>query len=185
MTIGRLILAPADPQAVLPSAQVLAQLQRLELCGDMLPGRADQYAVGEAFMQWISFAGCSPFIRYEPESAEDEAFCHLRLWQAEGERPGFFSGPNSKPPSCPHCGKALTEWQAMMSRWQQGGEMGNCRHCSTALDPLQLNWRRHAGLGKTLVAIYNIFPGEARPLTALLERLGEIDESGPWIYFYG
>jgi hypothetical protein len=184
LATGSLILLPPDPLLLLPAEPLLARLRELELCADTLADRPGRLAIGPAFMQWISFAGCSAFIRFAPESAEDEAFCHLRLQQVEAAQPQFLSSSQTKPPTCPHCRKALLDWQPLMRQWQRDRANFPCPHCAQAIDPLGLNWRRHAGLGRTWVEIFNIFPGEARPVPGLLQQLGALSGGQDWGYCY-
>ena len=183
MATGRLILAPRDPYLLLGQAPLLAALQGLKLTGAPLPNRSLAYSAGDAFMQWISFAGCSPFLRFEPESSEDDAFCHIRLTLVMGNQPLFLGGNNSKPPVCSHCKHTLTEWRQLMQQWQEDQPTPACSKCGTRIEPAGLNWRRHAGLGRTLVEIFNVFPAEAVPVPALFDRL--LQHTGcSWHYFY-
>lgn len=183
MSIGRLILTPRDPWLFLDQAPLLDGLRALRLAGAPLPDYPGGFEAGDAFMQWISFAGCSPYLRFEPESAADQAFCHLRLTLVEEAQPRFLAGGNSKPPACPHCRQAINPWRPLMARWQQEPGGLPCPRCGQTIDPLCLNWRRQAGVGRTLIELYNVFPGEAVPVAALFEHLQRIS-GGPWHHFY-
>jgi hypothetical protein len=80
---GRLVLTPQDPY-LLPDQpeSILDALHEIGFIGEALkepPG----YLPGERFMQLVSFMGCSPYIRLQPDGS-GEPFCHLRL---EGPHP--------------------------------------------------------------------------------------------------
>jgi hypothetical protein len=182
MSIGRLIIAPTDPWLGLSPQSLVSHLQQMGLCGEPLPDRPEHYAAGEDFLRWISFAGCSPFMRFEPESATDQAFCHLHIHRVDGQ-PLFVSGANSKPPTCPACRKALRDWRTLMRAWQQTSVPPHCPACDAAIAVDRLNWRRHAGLARTLVEIFNVFPGEAVPVDGLFAELKRLDGHA-WHYFF-
>ncbi|MEO5342648.1 MAG: hypothetical protein H7842_04810 [Gammaproteobacteria bacterium SHHR-1] len=184
MSTGQLYLCPAEPDLLLPAEPLLDLLQALQLCAEPLSGRDQAYAVGTDFMHWISFTGCSPLIRFSPESDQDRDFCHLRLHRISGPRPQFLYASNSRPPACPQCRKGLSGWLPLMQRWQLDGSALACPHCASHIDPRRLNWQRQAGMGRTLLEIFNIFPGEARPLPGLLEQLGKHHSGQAWRYFY-
>jgi hypothetical protein len=180
---GRLVIAPLDPWVAPDAAAVLARLQALEVCAEALPRWPGAYAAGLEFMRWISFAGCSAFVSFEPESAQDEAFCHLRLRQSHDEGPLFVFGRNTQVPICMDCKTPWQQWIALMPSWSVAQPPFYCQHCGVLLEPWRLNWRRQAGFGRLLLEFWNIFPGEARPLDALLAEL-EAVSGVPWRYFF-
>lgn len=184
MTTGRLILTPHSPYGLFESEGVAALLLELGLMGEPLRGVAhNAHAAGEDLMRWISFAGCSPFLRFEPSEAGDEDFCHVRITTHGGDAPVFYAGSNSKPPLCPHCRGTLREWRSMVENWVSQGTPWHCDGCGKTVAAPDMNWRRHAGFARGLVEIFSVFPGEAVPVPALLERLGQAG-CGPWRYFY-
>jgi len=176
MNDGRLLLHPRDPQAPSPErATLLRSLEGIGLLGAPLTG-ANEFLVGEQFLQWIAFMGCSPFVRLEPP-AEGGAFCHLALLGPYPE-PRLLSGRNTRPPQCPACGQRIASW-----REQSNQPRVRCEHCQTQSPLAALKWRRNAGLGRCFLEIRNIFPGEAAPVEGLLQRLEALG-AGPWDYFY-
>jgi hypothetical protein len=98
-------------------------------------------------------------------------------------QPRFLAGSNSKPPACPHCQQAISNWRLQMACWPQQASALCCPNCGAACDPVRLNWRRHAGFGRTLLELINVFPGEAVPVCALFDRLQQIS-GAPWHHFY-
>ena len=184
MNTGRLILTPQDPFHTLEYDALVTILTELGLAGIPLEGREYAYFAGDDLMQLITFAGCSPFLRFEPESPKDDDFCHVQLTlKSEAEDPLFLHGENSKPPACPNCRKPVKGWQEKMDSWQQTNGEWICEGCGESNSPMMLNWRKYAGFGRTLVEIFSIFPGEAVPVPSLLTGLEEKTDVG-WIYFY-
>ena len=184
MNSGRLILTPEDPYAIADREQLISLLGAMEIMGAPLEKRKNAFAGGEALMKWISFAGCSPFLRFEPEGPNDDDFCHLRITiHTTDEPPVFLYGEQTKPPACPHCRQPLKEWPPMVEQWRQSEAKWECSGCGKRVAAPEMNWRRYAGFAKTLVEIFSIFPGEAVPVPSLLGRLAE--ETGvKWHYFY-
>lgn len=183
---GRLVIAPLDPWVAPDAAAILERLITLEVCAEALPRWPGAYAAGLDFMRWISFAGCSAFVSFEPTSADDEAFCHLRLRQSPHQGPLFASGRTTQPPLCPGCKTAWQQWLELMPGWsavQPPLDALHCPACGTLLEPWRLNWRRQAGFGRLLLEFWNIFPGEARPVDALLVELETLSGT-PWRYFF-
>jgi len=184
MSTGRLILAPQDPFHIVEYDNLLDTLTSIGLAGPAVEGRENAFFAGDDLMQLITFAGCSPFLRFEPESPEDDDFCHLQLTlKSEKDDPLFLSGETSKPPACPHCRKPVKGWQEKMASWRQSKGEWLCEGCGESNSPMMLNWRKYAGFGRTLVEIFSIFPGEAVPVPTLLTGLKENTGVG-WIYFY-
>lgn len=186
MTTGRLLLTPNDPMASFDRDQAVALLHELEIIGEPLPRLApDAFAADSELMRWISFAGCSPFLRFEPEGEGDEDFCHVRLSPPAGDRPFFYSGDNTKPPTCPRCRQVVKEWRRLIEERRLGDRIWQCPGCGGATSASALNWRRHGGFACRFVAIHSVFPGEAAPVSALLDRLGRaLSDGAAWRYFY-
>lgn len=180
---GRLLLAPLDPWFAPDAAALLRHLQQIELCAEPLPQWPDAWAAGDDFMRWISFAGCSSFVNLEPESAGDEAFCHLRLLQSSTDQPLFVAGRSTKAPLCPECKTPWGQWPEAMPRWTGNSQTFACPNCASDLDPLKLNWRRQAGFGRLLLDFWNIFPGEARPIDGLFSELEKVTGTR-WGHFF-
>lgn len=184
MNTGRLILIPEDPNTTVGSERLIPLLATLGMIGAPLEERENAFSAGESLMKWISFAGCSPFLRFEPEGPDDNDFCHLRITTGNNDSlPVFLYGDATKPPICPYCRQPLKEWLPMALQWQKTGELWKCTGCGEKVAAPEMNWRRYAGFGKTLVEIFSIFPGEAVPVPSLLTALAE-GTGINWTYFY-
>ncbi len=173
---GRLVLTPRDPYFAPENPQALFDaLRDLGLIAS--PLEANQgYRLGEAFMQLITFLGCSPFIRLEADES-GEAFCHLRVEGPHAE-PRLLTGKNSLPPRCDACRKCINDWQS------QPAQLAECPHCGHRQDPVSYDFKQSAGCGRFLLKIENIFPQEAIPSSRLLDTLQQTCNGAPWHYFY-
>ncbi len=178
MSNGVLILAPGDPASRLPTREQLVHaLGDIGLLGAPLAGQDDTYLAGERFLQLITFMGCSPHVRLEPPVDGADAFCHLALL-GPYDRPRLLHGRNTRPPRCPRCKTAITNWREFVD-----ADTITCSHCGATCSMAQLEWRRNAGYGRLFIEIRNIFPGEAVPVDELMNRLRETG-GGEWGYFY-
>ena len=181
---GRLVLTPQDPYRLPPDPEALvADLQQIGLISQPLePGPG--YLLGDNFMQLVTFMGCSPYIRLEPDES-GEPFCHLLL-DGPHARPRLLTGKNTQPPRCASCRKRLNDWQRSFASWQAQGDgwQAACPHCGHRQDPATYDFRQTAGCGRLLLFLENIFPQEAIPSPRLLKTLESRTENRPWIYFY-
>jgi len=131
-------------------------------------------------MRLVTFLGCSPYLRMQPESEQDEDFCHLRFSNPYPE-PVFRCGKNTRPPICPACKQRVQGWSEMIEQWLQQGSC-LCPEAGAEISPLELRWRQNAGFGHFFIEIFSVFPSEAIPSPELLKELrGDGDE---WGYFY-
>jgi hypothetical protein len=173
---GRLVLTPQDPYLVPETPQVLLkELRVLGLIGAPLD-QNQAHLLGETFMQLITFMGCSPFIRVEPDES-GEPFCHLQV-DGPFPEPKLLVGKNSLPPRCKACRKRITDWQKSL------GQHAPCPHCGHQQDPASYDFKQSAGFGRFLLKIENIFPQEAIPTPRLLDTLQQASNDAPWHYFY-
>jgi hypothetical protein len=135
-------------------------------------------------MQLVTFMGCAPFIRLEPDES-GEPFCHL-LIDGPHPRPKPLFGKNTRPPRCAGCGKPLREWRTNLESWlgKADGWQTSCPLCGHHQDPVTYDFRHSAGCGRLLLCVENIFPQEAIPSLELLDALKRTSEGTPWHYFY-
>ena len=158
--------------------QVIQLLQRERLIGSSIEGMQSSYFAGEMFLQLITFMGCSPHIRFEPEDKRDKGYCYVTL--ADYETLQIRVSEHARPPRCSACKKPVGKaWQTAVSQ----AEMITCPHCHQQQWPDQLSWRNDSGMGRFFIEIHNVFPGEAQPVPRLLQQLQIIDAS-QWRYFY-
>ena len=164
---SRMVLFPADPLAApTDAAAFVVALTTRGLLGE--PWRDDRFLVGQRFMQDIVFVGCSPFLRVDPR--DDLRFCHLQL--EISEQPRFLRSADAGPPRCAECGAEVDE-----------RESGNfrCPDCDHELAAWQCRWRPGRAVhARSLLSIWTLQRGDARPTDELLAFLGEQLGGGPW-----
>ncbi|UCE88335.1 MAG: hypothetical protein JSW10_08210 [Pseudomonadota bacterium] len=157
------------------------------LAGPSLPGPDPHcYAAGAHFLELLTFLGCSPAVTLEPsaDAPSDQAFCYLRIkWGEHGME--FLKLRDDPMARCPACRKTPANWQASALGTDSltRAVTLSCPHCAAQIAPLDLDWRREAGLCSLRVEVVNIHPHEAVPVERLLARLAEVTGSA-WDYFY-
>lgn len=173
-----LYLAPLDPDAVCDRNDLEGVLHELGIIGDR-HGPAS-YRAGPGFARHVVFAGCSPRLVVEPPRDGGHGFCHVAL-HGPFERPRLVTGPNTRAPRCPACRAGIDDWR----RWLDGGPIGaqsaDCRRCGRRTVPQQLDWRQQAAVGRVLVELRNVFPGEGMPDDRLMAALHACSGSA-WRY---
>ena len=174
---GSLYLFPDDPLQAPDARAVLAALTELHLPGTLLSEAPlkQVFSAGEGFARHVVYAGCSPYLRFEPEAPHDRDFCHLALL-GPYEEPQVLTGENTVRPRCPHCRSRLPDWQQAL----RAGRLP-CPACGRELADWAWDWRQHAARGRVFVELRNVFPGEASPSDQLLGRLRE-QTGTAWAY---
>lgn len=163
---GSLYLFPASPQLSCDAAPLVEALQALAIIAK--PMRAHVWHAGEGFARHVIFAGCSPTLRFAPETPDDTQFCHVALHGPESA-PRIVSGANTVKPRCPHCRQRIADWANRLQ-----GIAAPCPGCGQTLQAIELDWRQHAALGRVLIEFRNVFPGEASPSDRLLADLQQV-----------
>ena len=181
---GRLVLAPETPARAAEPESLIRVLRDTGLIGVPLGnGQDPAFLVGDAFLQVITFMGCSPHVELTVP-AGGGSFCHVRL-HGPHPSPILMFGRNTRPPRCCACRKRVAEWTPQAQAWRRNPDMARveCPHCTRQQRPMDVLWRQDAGFGRSFVAIEDIFPGEAVPVPSLLQTLHR--ELGmPWRYFF-
>ncbi|MES9941655.1 MAG: hypothetical protein ABW104_01720 [Candidatus Thiodiazotropha sp. 6PLUC2] len=181
---GRLVLTPKNPYQLPENPEaIFSRLQEIGLIDTPLQ-TGHSYLPGEAFMQLITFMGCSPSIRLAPDDS-DQPFCHLLL-DGPYPRPKLIVGKNTLPPRCERCRKRLGDWQNTFKIWEAKGDgwQSECPHCGHLQDPATYDFKQSAGCGRFLLYLENIFPQEAIPAQSLLDSLKHSSKEEIWHFFY-
>lgn len=179
MNQGTLILHPVNPGSRPKLHRLRQLLTGMGLIGGAIAGQRENFYVGEQFLHLITFMGCSPHIRLEPQSGHDNGYCFIRL--KSFDTPQVLRSTHARPPRCQACAKPLAD--AWLEQFETHGAV-TCPHCRHHHQELrQLRWRNDSGMGRVFIEVHNIFPGEAQPVASLLRQLQEIDGS-EWRYFY-
>ena len=193
MTACKLILLPAEPQCPpLDREQLVSELQAIQMIGEPLAlDNGVFYPTGEQFLQQISFLGCSPLIELEPPSdpatlSADSAagrFCHVFLHCSISLC--LHADKQCPAPRCPKCRQPFSDWRDAFSTFQQNPTLAdwNCTGCGFSGQLSELSFHKAAGIGHTFIEIRGIYPAEAVPTDALLNRLQRLS-GGPWRTIY-
>ena len=178
---GRLLLCMQDPYLCPERSRLTAALSAAGFVGAPLPGQANAFAVGDEFLQLITFVGCSVRIELSPDA--DGPFCHVRLTGAF-RHPRFLSGHNTRAPRCHNCRTPLQSWREHQAQWSSGRTDDiPCPTCGEPRPPWAYDWKDQAGFGRVFIQVEEVFPGEAAPTPGFGELLAHISGSA-WQHFY-
>ena len=181
--IHRLILHPLDAESDFHDFAAITQLfTDMGLAGGVIPERTPaSLMLGPSFYQWITFMGCAPALKLEPDDAADEGFCHIRFVHHAAVQFRYLR-PEVKG-RCPACSKpGLTAETFVREHYLQQASW-TCSHCQQSCSPLALNWKNEAGLGRCFIEFMAVHPHEAVPVDGLLHKLAE-HTAIKWQYFY-
>ena len=163
----------------------IQQCQQMDLLAEPLNSKQnDHFFLGDRFMQYISFVGCSPFLKLKPETEHDNNFCQAMLSMPPSDI--HFLSPHPSPiPRCPHCKKPLSQITKILDTWKTNKQnlAVDCQSCQVSTELYQLDWRRSAAFCRFYLAFSHIYPKEAIPSDGLINWLN--DYSGQqWRYCY-
>jgi len=157
-----------------------SELVKLGLLGEAFEfGAETRYKLGERFYQLLSFMGCAPALKLEPEKDGDIHFCHFRF--AEQEQAVFRYLREESRARCPHCRKpsdtvAQVEPLFNKANWA-------CPLCQQVSSIDAINWKHEAGVSQFFIELIDVHPHEVVPTDGLLKELQNISGSS-WDYFY-
>jgi len=126
---------------------------------------------GPKLMEYITYLGCSPAL----SSGGAEASVRLHAY----DRPAWLGGEAIDRLRFPGCGHAITSGAALIEQ----GAPWQCPECGNHGDLASIGWRRSAARARLFIEISPIFPREAVPSDALLDRLQQVSGQ-PWRWFY-
>ena len=123
--------------------------------------------------------GCSPHVRFEPVSPDDDDYCYIRLLSYDSPR--LFHSDNSRTPACSYCRKPVAaDWQVMEN--PAAGKL-TCQHCMREQPLSELRWKQDAGMAAFFIEVNSIYPGEAQPVDSFMRQLEQATGS-EWRFFY-
>jgi hypothetical protein len=194
VSVCQLSLCPAIPESPRVALDILeTRLQAIGLIGPAFAcGTTTGYAVGERFLQLVTFLGCSPAIELDPPAdasartaaCESGRLCHVRLSQTRNGL-SFRADVRMPAPRCPKCRRPLPDWDVRLANWRRDPARSDwsCAACGHRGRLYELNFRKAGGFGHTFIEIWGIYPSEAVPGAALLEVLRELS-GGDWKTLY-
>lgn len=171
-----LYLYPRTPDWHIELKSLIDALDAIEMIDKNIPNTSDCFFTGNQFLNYITFLGCAPTIQFDATHDKPD-FCFIRLLSSKAIKM-IHTRSLSRPPHCPHCKKAVKQWQdySIAALW-------NCPHCNKTAHAHEYDWRRTAGFARIFIAITDIYPKEAIPQPSLLEKLASLTHI-EWDYFY-
>lgn len=187
---GKLLVAPEDPMAAPRASHILTAMDSAGLLDKQRPLGPARFAAGERLFELIAFTGCA--VQFGSTASEAPELS-IAIEGPYGH-PRLRCGRNSRAPCCPTCQRPFSDWRAHCIdgppvAHSQGLAL-SCPRCGSQSPVQEWSWGRHAGVGRIFITIEPVFPGEGRPLPALLSilghaaRLGKASSPRPWRYFY-
>ena len=184
--IHKLVLHPRHANFTLTSWDgLIARLQEVEFLDKPLnKEHQNRFLVGERFLQYITFMGCSPAVELSPPTDGSLDFCHIHISEIYPE-PRFRSASQNVFARCPQCRKRITNWGQAVSLWSKDSSAVNfnCDKCAEQTSLYQLGWRHTAGFARMFIDIYSIYPQEGIPTDQFLSLL-ETQTEAKWDYFF-
>ena len=133
-----------------------AVLRDIQLIAD--PWEDAGFLVGAQFMRHISFVGCMPFLRVEPE--DGEKICYLEIPDITAE-PKLYLSSSARVPRCPDCRQVV-----------KVGDESECQACGVSWRRQQLLWgARLSCWTRQRINLHQIEKGDAAPSGEFLELL--------------
>lgn len=186
MSVSRLVIYPDNPEFIPSNRNDIQQaLAAMAFIGDALPSTDERlrFLIGEQFLNYVTFLGCSPAIEIEPPADGSEDFCHIHISPVY-QQLKFMADAAGKGPRCPHCRHEETQWPELVEQWHLNPAMKyQCPACQQQTDILKLNWRKSAEAAHIFVEVYSVFPNEAVLADKVLTVLSQVTGTG-WKYFY-
>jgi len=143
-------------------------------------GERTHYATGDELLGLVTFLGCAPHLVLEPPPAPRPMdFVNVAL-NGPLSVPRLRRGRNTIAPPCPACGTRGHRWDAVPG---DGIPAVCCNACGTVTPAAGLNWRKTAAVANCFIDIWGIYPAEAVPNPALMDRLAAFS-GGPWRHAY-
>jgi len=166
---GSLFLSPTSISDSCDILQMYEVLESLNIVAEPINQNPllHSYRAGDGFTQHVIYAGCSPYLKFEPESETDTAFCHVAL-HASSTISLILTGKNTTKPRCPHCRARVDAWSLMLDE-----KSHQCEKCGETFSPAEYDWRQQAAIGRCFIELRNVFPSEATPSDKLMAVLNE------------
>jgi len=192
--IHKLVLHPRDANFALTSwDELIARLREVAFLDEKLGEQLDQlliknkqnrFLVGEQFLQYMTFMGCSPAVELTPPTDGSLDFCHIHFSEIAPETQ-FRCASQNVFACCPQCRKRISKWSQAVSKWSNDSSAinFNCDKCAEQVSLYQLGWRHTAGFARMFIDIYSIYPQEVIPTDQFFSLL-ETQTAAQWDYFF-
>ena len=180
--VYKLVLFPESVEYVPADWQKIEN--KLREVGASLSEGQKQFFVGEEFLRLITFLGCSPHIKIEPDDNSNNDFCYIELSHIE-EKIRFRRLSRDLVARCPKCRKNIDHGLENIEQLQQSAMtlVVDCLNCQTKTPIYSLDWRHSAAFAHCFIDITHIYPQEAIPGDELLTALEKVSNQ-KWDYFF-
>jgi hypothetical protein len=180
----QLILVPAQAQWQPDDRQTwLDQLQQQGFIGKNIDSSSlDRFSIGEHFLQFFSFMGCSPAVEFSPADGgvidwQRFIFIYIPVSLFETR---WLADQQTARPACPVCNKRTREW---LEQDVSATGVLRCPACSASAPLCDWNWYDSGGCARQFVSIVNVYPRESIPTDHFLKLMATITKTA-WRYFY-
>ena len=192
--IHKLVLHPRDANFSLASwAGLISRLREMEILDKPLNNSIDnslnkeqqsRFLVGERFLQYMTFMGCSPSVELTPPTDGSLDFCHIHFSEIYPESQ-FRCASQNVFARCPQCRKRINNWAQAVSIWSEDSSAinFNCDKCAEQVSLYQLGWKHTAGFARLFIDVVSIYPQEVIPTDQFFSLL-ESQTKAQWDYFY-
>jgi hypothetical protein len=192
--IHKLVLHPRAADFAFTSWDgLIARLREVAFLGEqmdkplnhlLIKKKQNRFLVGERFLQYMTFMGCSPSVELTPPTDGSLNFCHIHFSEITPET-RFRCAAQNVFARCPQCRKRLSNWTQAVSIWSNDSSAVdfNCDKCGEQVSLFQLGWRHTAGFARMFIDIYSIYPQEVIPTDPFLALL-ETQTGAQWDYFF-
>jgi hypothetical protein len=182
----KLVLHPIDAHSVPTSPnQIENALEKINFINGSYDANEENcFLVGESFLQYVTFMGCSPQIELEPPEPGSRNFCHVQF-SVIYNNPQFRFLENQAMARCAVCKRRISEWSSLIEIWKNDFDhtQYKCKDCGHDQTLYDFKWRHTAGFARFFIDIYSIYPQEGIPADQLLITLRQATGQ-PWDYFY-
>ncbi len=189
-----LVLIPNNHQPFSESQITINEvLSKLDVISHaIIKGNTKYFFAGDAYLQFISFLGCSPFLNFNPTKTLTltdlkQTIADLNYIQiiSDSGKYNFQRTEYGVKAICPACKKKIAEWQSLITQWQSDLKLNtSCHQCQKNISLLDINWKKTAGFFKTAIIFHGIQAELALPSDSFLMQLEDITNV-QWRYFYG
>jgi len=188
-----LVLNPINPINLSQDKQnIVDTLSTLDIIGNtILKDNNDYFLAGQNYLQYISFLGCAPNIKFEQHT--EISLSDLKQTIADLNYIQFDFMTNNYcfkktdfgiKAICPSCKTIILKWSEMIKTWEINYKTElACPNCNEIISILDVNWKKTAGFYQSAILFHGIQTELALPTDTLLTQLEKITNV-KWQYFY-
>jgi hypothetical protein len=140
--------------------------------------------VGEQFLHYLTFMGCSPSVELTPPTDGSLDFRHIHFSEITPET-RFRCASQNVFARYPQCRKRISNWTQAVSIWSKDSSAVNftCDKCPEQVSLYQLGERHTVGFARMFIDIYSIYTQEGIPTDQFLFLL-ETQAGAQWDYLF-